>query len=163
MTAVGAMFMKTLTVFILRRYGFRAVLSLNGIAASLSVAAFGLFTRSTPHLVIAAVLLVSGCLRSLQFTALNAIAFADIPRERMSQASSFSSMAQRLSQSAGIAAGAYLLQLSSTAQGHATIEATDFWPAFLAIALISATAPLLHRRLAPDAGIEVSGHVARAR
>ena len=163
MTAVGAMFMKTLTVFILRRYGFRAVLSLNGFAASLSVAAFGLFTRSTPHLVIAAVLLVSGCLRSLQFTALNAITFADIPRERMSQASSFSSMAQRLSQSAGIAAGAYLLQLSSTAQGHAAIEASDFWPAFLAIALISATAPLLHRRLATDAGIEVSGYVARAR
>jgi EmrB/QacA subfamily drug resistance transporter len=163
MTAVGAMFMKTLTVFILRRFGFRTVLSLNGIAASASVAAFGLFTRSTPHAVIAAVLLLSGCLRSLQFTALNAIAFADIPRERMSQASSFSSMAQRLSQSAGIAAGAYFLQLSSTFQGHATIEASDFWPAFLAIGVISAIAPLLHQRLAPQAGIEVSGHVARAR
>ena len=163
MTAVGAMFMKTLTVSILRRFGFRTVLSLNGIAASASVAAFGLFTPSTPHVVIAIVLLLSGCLRSLQFTALNAIAFADVPHERMSQASSFSSMAQRLSQSAGIAAGAYLLQLSSTVQGHSTIEASDFWPAFLAIGLISAAAPFLHRRLLPEAGIEVSGHGARAR
>jgi EmrB/QacA subfamily drug resistance transporter len=163
MTAVGAMFMKTLTVSILRRFGFRTVLSLNGIAASASVAAFGLFTQSTPHVVIAVVLLLSGCLRSLQFTALNAIAFADVPHERMSQASSFSSMAQRLSQSAGIAAGAYLLQLSSTVQGHSTIEASDFWPAFLAIGLISAAAPFLHRRLLPEAGIEVSGHGARAR
>ena len=158
MTAVGAMFMKTLTVFILRRFGFRAVLSLNGIGASASVAAFGLFSPSTPHLVIAAVLLVSGCLRSLQFTALNAIAFADIAPEKMSQASSFSSMAQRLSQSAGIATGAYLLQLSSTFQGHATIEAGDFWPAFLAIGIISAAAPLVHLRLPPHAGVEVSGH-----
>jgi len=163
MTAIGAMFMKTLTVFILRRFGFRAVLSLNGIVASASVAAFGLFTPSTPHVVIAIVLLLSGCLRSLQFTALNAIAFADIPPDRMSQASSFSSMAQRLSQSAGIAGGAYLLQLSSTMQGHPTIEASDFWPAFLAIGLVSAAAPFLHRRLPPEAGIEVSGHAARAR
>jgi len=163
MTAIGAMFIKTLTVRILRRYGFRRILSVNGVAASAIVAAFGLFARSTPHLVIAAVLLLSGCLRSLQFTALNAITFADIAREKMSQASSFSSMAQRLSQSAGIAAGAYFLQLSSVAQGHATIEASDFWPAFLAIGLISAIAPFVHLRLAPQAGVEVSGHGVRAR
>ncbi|HSU44769.1 MAG TPA: MFS transporter [Casimicrobiaceae bacterium] len=162
-TAIGAMFIKTLTVFILRRFGFRTVLSINGVAASLVVMAFGLFSSTTPHSIIAMVLLLSGCLRSLQFTALNAISFADIARERMSQAASFSSMAQRLSQSAGIAAGAYLLQLSSTAQGHESIVAADFWPAFVGIGLVSAVAPLLHLRLPPQAGIEVSGHRARAR
>ena len=163
MTAIGAMFIKTLTVFILRRFGFRTVLSINGVAASLIVMAFGLFSSTTPHSVVAMVLLLSGCLRSLQFTALNAISFADIAPEKMSQAASFSSMAQRLSQSAGIAAGAYLLQLSSTVQGHASIEAADFWPAFLGIGLVSALAPLMHRRLPPQAGIEVSGHGAPPR
>ena len=157
-TAVGAMFMKTITVFILRRFGFRTVLSVNGVAASAIVVAFGLFTATTPHVVIAAVLLVSGCLRSLQFTALNAISFADIAPQNMSQAASVSSMAQRLSQSVGIAAGAYFLQLSSVAQNHATIVTADFWPAFLGIGLISVAAPLLHLRLPPEAGIEVSGH-----
>ncbi|HEV2219524.1 MAG TPA: MFS transporter [Casimicrobiaceae bacterium] len=157
-TAVGAMFMKTTTVRILKRWGFRNVLSLNGVAASAIVVAFGLFSAATSHLVIATVLLLSGCLRSLQFTALNAISFADIAPERMSQASSLSSMAQRLSQSMGIAIGAYLLQLSSSLQGHATIAAADFWPAFVGIGLISVVAPLLHRRLPPDAGAEVSGH-----
>jgi EmrB/QacA subfamily drug resistance transporter len=157
-TAVGAMFMKTITVFILRRFGFRTVLSVNGVAASAIVVAFGLFTATTPHVVIAAVLLVSGCLRSLQFTALNAISFADIAPQNMSQAASVSSMAQRLSQSVGIAAGAYFLQLSSVVQNHATIITADFWPAFLGIGLISVAAPLLHLRLPPEAGIEVSGH-----
>jgi len=157
-TAVGAMFMKTITVFILRRFGFRTVLSVNGVAASAIVVAFGLFTATTPHVVIAAVLLVSGCLRSLQFTALNAISFADIAPQNMSQAASVSSMAQRLSQSVGIAAGAYFLQLSSVVQNHATIVTADFWPAFLGIGLISVVAPLLHLRLPPEAGIEVSGH-----
>lgn len=157
-SAVGAMFVKTITVFILRRFGFRTVLSLNGIAASAVVAGFGLFSAATPHVLIAAVLLLSGCLRSLQFTALNAITFADIAPRNMSQAASISSMAQRLSQSVGIAAGAYMVQLSSVVQGHATIMAADFWPAFLGIGLISVLAPLLHRRLPPDAGIEVSGY-----
>jgi EmrB/QacA subfamily drug resistance transporter len=157
-TAVGAMFMKTITVFILRRFGFRTVLSINGVAASAIIVAFGLFTATTPHVVIAAVLLVSGCLRSLQFTALNAISFADIAPQNMSQAASVSSMAQRLSQSVGIAAGAYFLQLSSVVQNHATIVTADFWPAFLGIGLISVVAPLLHLRLPPEAGIEVSGH-----
>jgi EmrB/QacA subfamily drug resistance transporter len=160
-TAVGAMFMKTITVFILRRFGFRTVLSINGVAAALTVIGFGLFSATTPHLIIATVLLVSGCLRSLQFTALNAISFADIAPENMSQAASISSMAQRLSQSIGIAVGAYMLQLSSTAQGHASIVAADFWPAFLGIGLISLVAPFLHLRLPPEAGIEVSGHATR--
>ena len=158
MTAVGAMFMKTLTVRTLRHYGFRTILVVNGILASLSAAVVGLFTAHTPHLVIGAVLLVSGCMRSLQFTALNAISFADIDKPDMSQAASVSSMAQRLSQSLGIAIGAYLLQLSSTLQGHTTIVAEDFWPAFVGIALISLGAPLLHRRLPVDAGASVSGN-----
>jgi hypothetical protein len=98
----------------------------------------------------------------LQFTGLNAITFADIAQPAMSQAASVSSMMQRLSQSIGIAVGAYLLQLSSTIQGHAKIVASDFWPAFLGIALISAIAPLAHRRLPTEAGVEVSGHGARS-
>jgi hypothetical protein len=49
--------------------------------------------------------------------------------------------------------------LSSAALGHTTIVASDFWVAFLGIALLSMISPLWHRRLAPDAGMEVSGHV----
>ncbi len=160
-TAVGAMFMKTLTVNILRRFGFRRVLVVNGAVASLSLAVYGLFTAMTPHLVIAIILLVSGCLRSLQFTALQAVAFADIAAKDMSQAASISSMAQRLSQSMGIAVGAYMLQLVSTLDGHATIVAADFWPVFAGLALLSLVAPIVHARLAPDAGVSVSGHARR--
>lgn len=162
MTAVGAMFMKTLTIRILRRWGFRTVLVVNGVAAALSAAVVALFTAATPHIIIGTILLVSGCLRSLQFTSLQAIAFADIGQPDISQAASITSMAQRLSQSLGIAIGAYLLQLSSTLQGHTTIVASDFWPAFIGIALISLVAPMLHARLAPDAGMSVSGHLRTA-
>jgi MFS family permease len=158
-TAVGAMFMKTLTVAILRQWGFRAVLSINALLAAASVAACALFTVSTPHAVIIAVLLLSGCLRSLQFTALQALSFADATRENMSQATSIASMAQRLGQSLGIAVGAYALELSSLAQGHTSIVASDFPPAFIAVAAIAAICVVFHRRLPREAGTEVSGHV----
>jgi EmrB/QacA subfamily drug resistance transporter len=158
-SAVGAMFMKTMTIRILARWGFRAVLLVNGLAASASVAMCAVFTAATPHAMIFVVLLLSGCLRSLQFTSLQALQFADTTREAMSQATGISSMAQRLSQSLGIAIGAYVLQLASDARAHAAIMAADFAPAFIAVALISATSLLMHRRLAPAAGAEVSGHL----
>jgi MFS family permease len=157
-TAVGAMFMKTLTVAILKRWGFRSVLSANALLAAAGVAVCALFTQATPHVVIVLVLLFSGCLRSLQFTALQALSFADATRENMSQATSVASMAQRLSQSLGIVVGAYALELSSRAQGHASIVAADFPPAFIAVAIVAALPALFHRRLVPAAGTEVSGH-----
>jgi len=158
-TAAGAMFMKTLTVRILRRWGFRRVLSVNALLAAASVAACASFVISTPHVAIVIVLLLSGCLRSLQFTALQALSFADSTRENISQATSIASMAQRLAQSLGIAVGAYSLELSSLAQGHASIVASDFPPAFVAVAAIAAASVFFHRRLPRTAGTEVSGHV----
>ena len=158
-TAIGAMFMKTLTIAILKRWGFRRVLSVNGLLAAASVAVFAAFGTSTPYWVIVLVLLLSGCLRSLQFTALQAVSFADATPATMSQATSFASMAQRLAQSLGIAVGAYALELSSLAQGHQSIVAADFPPAFLAVAVIAALSVPFHRRLPRTAGTQVSGHV----
>ena len=160
-TAVGALFIKTIAIRILRRYGFRTVLVVNGTLCALSVAMMALFTSATPHLLVLVLLLVSGCMRSLQFTALQAMTLADIGPPDMSQAASISSMLQRLAQSMGIALAAYILQAVSVLNGHAALEAADFVPTFVAIALIGFVAPLLHRRLAPDAGAAVSGHPGR--
>src|SRR5438132_8195641 len=80
-TALGAMFMKTLTTIILRRFGFRTVLTVNALIAAAGVASYALFTGATPHLVIILVLVVSGCFRSLQFTGLQALSFTDATRQ----------------------------------------------------------------------------------
>jgi EmrB/QacA subfamily drug resistance transporter len=142
--AVGSLFVKSVTSAVLRRFGFRQVLIVNGTLCALSVAVFACFGRTTPHALIMVLVLLSGCLRSLQFTALQALSFADIHGRDMSQAASVSSMVQRLSQSMGIALAAYLLQLASTVQGHETIVAGDFPPTFIAIALVALLAPFLH-------------------
>ena len=98
-------------------------------------------------------------MRSLQFTCLNAITFAEIAKDEMSAASSMQSMGQRLAQSMGVALGAYALELSSRIQGHDQIVASDFWPAFLLIGAVAASSAFSVREMPPDAGAELSGRV----
>lgn len=162
-SAAGVMVMKTATVWVLKRYGFRRVLVTNCMIAGGSFALCGLFSASTPYWVMVGVLFASGCLRSLQFTALNAITFAEVHGKQMSRATSFSGMAQRLAQSVGIAIGAYILEIVSALHGHAGLQASDFPPAFFAMALISCTAVLVHARMPEGVGAEMSGHHVRGK
>jgi hypothetical protein len=66
-------------------------------------------------------------------------------------------MAQQLSQTVGVATGALLLQLVLGWRGGTALEAADFYPAFVAIAIISLTSVPFFLKMAPDAGAEVSG------
>ena len=156
-SAAGAMFMKTLAATILRRYGFRKVLLVNALVASALLAGHGLFTAQTPHLVISAVLLVAGCFRSLQFTSLNAIAYAEVEPAQMGQASSLSGMMQQLSLSVGVAIGGYALQLAGLFSGLHDTAAQNFSIAFFVVAFCSATSAWMMWRLPADAGAEMSG------
>ena len=161
-SALGALAIRSLSVMLLKRFGFRRVLIANALASSVGLAAYGLFTSGTPQEVIVFVLLVTGGLRALQFTLNGAIAYADIAREVMSQATSLSNVAQRIAQSLGVVIGAYSLELAALVRGNAAVSIEDFWPAFLVVGLISATSVGFFVRLPANAGGEVSGHVVNA-
>jgi MFS family permease len=156
-SAAGAMFMKTLAARILRRFGFRPVLVANALAASLLLCGFGLFRADTPYPLLIGVLLASGCFRSLQFTSLNAITYADIEPERMGQASSLAGMAQQVALAIGVTIGGYALTVASLASGLPMDAAINFTFAFLTVGLVSASSAWMMLRLAPDAGAEMSG------
>lgn len=159
-SAAGAMFMKTIAAKVLKRYGFRRVMIINGSCGVLSLAAIGSFTQSTPYFVMLLVLLIGGCFRSLQFTSLNAISYADVDNHRLSQATSIASVAQQLSVGMGVVLGGYALQTSQHWQGHSTLVAQDFWPAFLTVALAAACSIPLLRQLPANAGAELAGRKA---
>jgi hypothetical protein len=162
-TAIGAMFMKAFNIALLRRWGFRWVLSTNSVLSALSIGACAWFTASTPHIIIVAILMASGFLRSLQFTAQQALSYADVTRENMSQATSIASMSQRLAQTLGIAFSAYMLEVASQVQGHSSVGAADFPPVFIATAAVAALSLLFHWWMPTSAGAEVSGHVPKDR
>ncbi len=150
------MFMKTLSLRILQRWGFRRVLMTNALIASATLGGYGLFTAQTSHLVILGTLLFGGCFRSLQFTSLNAISYADVPAPRMSQATSLASVAQQVSLTLGITIGAAVLQTSSWLHGRDHVIDVDFPWAFLVVGLIAVSSTISIARLARDAGSELA-------
>jgi EmrB/QacA subfamily drug resistance transporter len=156
--AVGALFMKTMAKRILERFGFRRVLTINAFVSAGFIAFNGFFTPSTPHWLIMIILLVGGCFRSLQFTSLNAIAYADISKRDMSYATSLSGAAQQVALSIGVAFGAFVVEAVANLHGRTAIMADDFGPAFWAVALVSALAGFAFAHLDPSAGAEMSGH-----
>ncbi len=156
-SAMGAIFMKTVAARILNLFGFRRVLVWNGLAAAAMLAGFGLFRPHTPHLFIVGALLVSGCFRSLQFTSLNAISYAEVDSRRLGQASSLAGMMQQLSLSLGIAIGGYFLQIAGALAGRPATDVHNFYFAFLGVGLVSASSALFMWRLPPNAGAEMAG------
>ncbi len=157
-SAAGALIMKTLAKTILARFGFRRVLTFNALIGAAFLAASGLFTPTTPHWLMLGVLLIGGCFRSLQFTGINALSYADVSNRDMSSATSLSSVAQQLSLSLGVTIGAFALETANVFNGGQALGAADFWPAFLLVGLIAASSVFWMVRLKPDAGAEVSGH-----
>jgi EmrB/QacA subfamily drug resistance transporter len=156
-SAIGAIAMKTTAQPILRIFGFRRVLVVNALICAGFLALCATFSAATPHLLIMGALLVGGFFRSLEFTALNALAYADVDQDAMSRATSFASVAQQLSLSTGVAIGAAALETARTLRGGGALQAADFAPAFLVVAAISAIAVTQFLRLAPNAGAELVG------
>lgn len=156
-SAAGAMFMKTIASRFLQRFGFRKVLLVNGACGIVGLWAIALFTPHTPYIVMMLVLLVGGCFRSLQFTSLNAISYADVEKARLSQATSMASVAQQLSIGMGVVLAGFALQASNEIQGHAVLVAADFWPAFLVVGLVASCSLFMLRRLPANAGAEMTG------
>jgi MFS family permease len=143
---------------IIRGLGFRRVLLGNAVISSAFVAIYALFSPATPHWLIFVALLTGGFFRSLQFTSTNTLIFADVPPPLMSRATSFQSMAQQLSVSIGVGAGALLLHVTLLVAGKTTLGPDEFAPSFLAVSLIALASVLFYLPLAREAGAEVSGH-----
>ena len=157
-SAVGAIAMKPAAQFALRTFGFRMTLGWNGMAGAAMLAMMGWFRPGWPMPVLYAALIAGGFLRSLQFTAYNTIAYADIPRERMSAATSLYSTLQQLSLTLGITVGAAALQFATVMTGRAGPSLDDFTVAFMTVALFSLAAAPFAFRLPDAAGAEMSGH-----
>ena len=156
-SAFGAIVMKFMASFTLRAGGFRTVLGVTAVLSGLFVASAALFTPSTPHTVIIAVLIGSGFLRSLFFTSANALVFADLDGAEASQATAISAATQQISVAVGVAVGGGLLEGTSYVTGE-PIGAGSFAFAFLTVGAITALSSLPFARLARDAGSSVSGH-----
>ena len=155
---LGNLGMKTVTTPTLRRFGFRTVMVVNGSIASLAIMACGAISPQTPQVLVVALMLVAGLTRSMQFTALNTLAFADIGAPQRSSAATLSSMLQQISMLFGVAIAAAILNLSQIVRSEALPDLVDFRITFVAIGLLGLAAAMRFLVLPANAGAEVSGH-----
>ncbi|WP_066417593.1 DHA2 family efflux MFS transporter permease subunit [Bordetella ansorpii] len=160
-SAAGAMLMKFVATPIVLRFGFRRVLMINAVLTGLFVMACATFTPDTPGWLMIVILLIGGFFRSLQFTGVNTLAYADIAPERMSSASSFSAMAQQLGITLGVGVAAVSLNISMSVRGGEHLVVGDVIVGFLVVGVACLLSVFSFRRLSPDAGAQLNK--ARAR
>src|ERR1700751_2506054 len=159
-SSVGAMFMKALAARIIRTFGFRYMMTVNAVISSLFLAACALFTVTTPLLLIMIILVVGGFFRSLQFTAINTVAYAEVEPAQMSRATTLVSVNQQLAISAGVAVGAFSVETTMLLRHATALDGTMFGPAFNVVSIISAASSWFFWQMPDDAGHEISGRKA---
>jgi EmrB/QacA subfamily drug resistance transporter len=157
--AAGAMLMKPVIAPLINRLGFKNILVPNAVISAALLAACAAISESMPLPVMFGLLLAGGFFRSLEFTSINTIAYADIPVQRLSKATSLVSVMQQVSISSGVAVGALAVELTLRFSGHPQLTTADFQPAFLFVGALSATAALVFLRLPHDAGEELANRV----
>jgi EmrB/QacA subfamily drug resistance transporter len=153
----GNLAIKPATTPLMRRYGIRRVLLVNAV---LSVGCFGLlatFHAGMPVAVMAAILFVSGALRSTGFTAYNSLAFSDVDGDELTNANTLNAAVQELATGLGIAVGALALSTFTplaTSLGHAAGAAYSW--TFLALGALMVVTIVETLRLPHDAGATVT-------
>ncbi|WP_396918747.1 MFS transporter [Mycolicibacterium sp.] len=143
----GNLTIKPVTTPLMRRFGIRTVLLVNGVV---SVGCFGLLALLRPGLpvvAIAAILYVSGSLRSIGFTAYNSLAFSDVDGDELTHANTLNASVQELAAGLGIAVAALLLS-----------QLTSYPATFLVLGALLALTLIESLRLPRTAGAHVSGH-----
>ena len=157
----GDISMKALVIPVLRLFGFRRVLIVNGLITVASIALCATFSPTSPPALILLILFLHGAFRSMEFTCTTTLAYADIPAAHISRANGFLSAIMQLGSGMGVAVGAITLRLVAHARGHsaAAPQLRDFQLAILIVAILALGPVLDSLGLPPDAGASTSGHI----
>ena len=155
---VGNIGIKPFTTPILRRFGFRRVLIVNAALQAATLFACAAIDARSPAVLVAVLLCVSGASRSMHFTALGALPFAEVAADEMNMANLIYSAAFQASFAFGVGVAASLLKAG------AWVAAPPLGPFHFAFAALGTTmlaVMLNHARLARDAGDSVARQAPR--
>lgn len=157
LAALGSLGMRFLTIKLVARLGYRTTLIWCGLFGSILMGSLSILTASTPPLLMGLLIFSGGVMRSIQFTVLNTIVFAETTSAEASQANTFSQMAQRLSLTLGVTLGALILHTYNTAS--VGVDPHAFTIAFLMVSTAMILSVPLFYRLNPlsTAQIDIAG------
>jgi EmrB/QacA subfamily drug resistance transporter len=152
----GNLAMKSVTTRILRRWGFRTVISVNGALCAATLYACGVLVPGVPLWLTAPLLFFAGMVRSMNFTAQSTLAFADVADDMRPSASALATMTQQVSLALGVALAASVLGVSKALRGAEALALADFHVAWFFTAAMMTVATLWSLRLSPEAGQALS-------
>jgi len=154
---VGNIVMKAVTTPILNKYGFKKVMTINGIAIIGSLASCAFITSSMPIWIVMFLLFINGLVRSMQFTSINTLGLADVPQTKMGSASSLASTGTQLSMALGIAVGSLSLSLATLINNGDPNDPNilDFRLSFLLILVLPIWGLYRQRTMSSNAGDEI--------
>ncbi|MGK9175204.1 MFS transporter [Yokenella regensburgei] len=155
----GNLAMKPATTPLIRRFGFRRLLIGNGVVCVLSLFLCAFLAPDSPQLLTLTLLFIGGLSRSMQFTGISSLAFAEVPPGEMSSANTLFSTSLQLASGLGVTLGALSIRaggLLTDWLGYEDIQGMAFKLGFVIIALITAIGLYDMTRLNADAGSTVS-------
>src|SRR3569832_1397921 len=157
-SAAAAITMKVATQKVLARLGYKRVLTINTLMIGATIATFSLVGPDTPKPLIVLLALALGFFNSMQFSAMNTLAYADVERPDTSMASTLASSMQQLSMSFGLAAGSLVAGwfLAGVPQDDHAAVTGALHHAFLTLAAITIVSSMSFWRLRRGDGEAVS-------
>ncbi|WP_158744138.1 DHA2 family efflux MFS transporter permease subunit [Acidisphaera sp. L21] len=158
--SIGGLAVRPISGKLMRQFGYRGLLSVNGVICAAMTASFALVQPSTPHWIVFLMVLLFGVLRSTQFMTTNTLTYADMPAAKLSRSTSLGGVIQQLTVSFGVSTAAALLGVIA---GPGRLpDVADFHLAFVLVALITLVSAPGFLQLKAEDGAAASGHKQKA-
>ena len=159
--SIGTLVVRPVSARLMRQFGYRGLLSVNGVVCAVIIACFALVQRGTPHWQVFLLVLVFGIARSTQFMTTNTLTYADAPADKLSRSTSLGGVIQQLTVSFGVSIAAALLGVIAGPGRLPSVA--NFHVAFVLVALITLVSAPGFLQLRPEDGANVSGYRAKVR
>lgn len=156
--AAAAMFMKVISIRVLKQFGYRSVLIVNTLMIGFTLILFATVDSATAIEWIVAISLAQGFFNSLQYSSMNSMAYADVSDEQASMASTIASSLQQLSISFGLAFASIITAwyLGDVSQSNQTAVTTALHYAFITLGCLTILSSLSFWSLRKNDGDNVS-------
>ena len=150
---VGNLGAKPFTTGLLNRFGHRTIVIATTIGAAFTLLALSRITALMALAVIGTIAFVNGVTRSVGFTALMTLIYADVPEDQMNHANTLAATVQQLFAGFAIAAGAVSLRIGSAIAGTSSASTSGpFSYAFMMLSVVALMATVGGFLMHPTAG-----------
>jgi EmrB/QacA subfamily drug resistance transporter len=152
----GSVAIRLFNAQLMRAFGFGRLLVANAVLTALIIWSFALFAGNTPVWILIGVTTIYGLIRSIQFNVLQMLCYADVPKDKLSRATSLASVLQQLTTGLGVSLSATLLSFMVGPAGVPTLQNLRY--AILAVGVLPLLALPGFLTLRPEDGSVVSGY-----